>query len=132
MLDPDNVADVDNSEMLARYATQSSHFRRIDWTAKQDLFFPHPHIELSVTRHTNATEEEIWQIGWSVAKLQNKTLYGRADVKAEVFIEQELTLRKAPLANNPNHANAVGWATDKPNQKTKAQLIAAKSSFVKV
>ena len=132
MLDPDNVADVNNSEMLARYATQSSHFRRIDWTAKQDLFFPHPHIELSVTRHINATEDEMWQIGRNVAELQNKTLYGRADVKAEVFIEQELTLRKAPLANNPNHANTVGWATDKPNQKSKAQLIAAKSTFVKV
>ena len=96
MLDPEIVPEVHDSEMLARYATQSSHFRRIDWTAKQDLFFPHPHIELSVTRHTNATEDEIWQIGRSVAKLQNKTLYGRADVKAEVFIEQELTLRRRP------------------------------------
>lgn len=131
MIDPENVPEVDDSEVVARYATQSSHFRA-NGTARSDLFFPHPHQELSVTRHLLATEEEIWRVGQSVADAQKKKLYGRADVEAIAFVEQDLSFRKDPLPTNPNHANVVGWAGDKPSQKTKAQLIAAKSNFIKI
>lgn len=129
MIDPDDVPEVVDSEMLARYATQHSHYRRSDCTAKQDLFMPHPYRELSVTRHLNATESEIWQVGRSVAELQNKTLYGRADVRAKEFVQESLTLQKDPKSDNPNHANVIGWPSDKPGQKTIAQRIAAKSKF---
>ena len=50
MIDANHVPDVSDDEILARYAMQSSHFRRSDQTAKPELFMPHPYQELSLTR----------------------------------------------------------------------------------
>jgi hypothetical protein len=50
---------IESSEILARYATQSGHFRPSDRTAKPEMFMPHPHRDLSVTRHLEATECQI-------------------------------------------------------------------------
>jgi hypothetical protein len=77
MLDPQTIPSVEETELLARYVMQSSLFRS-DQTVKPNLFMPHPYQELSVTRHRDATESEIWQSGVNVATSQQKNLYGRS------------------------------------------------------
>ncbi|WP_008319184.1 hypothetical protein [Leptolyngbya sp. PCC 6406] len=79
MLEPENIPPVEETELLARYAMQSSHFRG-DHSVKPNLFIPHPYQELSVTRHRGATEAEIWQAGVNVATQQQRTFYGRSDI----------------------------------------------------
>ena len=94
---------------------------------------PHPYIELSMTRHLQATEEELWADCRRVADLQQKTLYGRADVKAIAFVEQGPRVEAAPLLpENPNHVNATGWPTEKSAQKLMAIRIAKQARFLLV
>ncbi len=66
MLDPNNLPEVEGTELLARYVVYSNHFRS-DLTPKPDLFIPHLHQELAVTCHRNATTAEIWGAGLQVA-----------------------------------------------------------------
>ncbi len=115
MIDPENVPPIDNTERLARYVTQSGQFRRSDKTVKPDLFIPHPYQELSFTRHRDATEAEIWEVGMDVAK--TKTLYGRTDIQASNCKIDSLQVIAKPLCNNPNHADIEGWPSQKQDQK---------------
>lgn len=93
---------------------------------------PHPRVETSVTRHLSATEQELWAEGARVATLRKRTLYGRADVFASACIAEGLEAVSAPIAENPNHSNIVGWPADKPLQKIKAIQLAAKSQYLPV
>lgn len=111
-------------EQLARFILQRSHLRQ-DGTVKQDAFIPHPWPDLSVTRHLQLTERELWSIGQNVARQTAKTLHGRADVRASDFQRHRLRVIKARVEGNPNHANVTGWPTEKPAQKIIAQQIAA-------
>ncbi len=90
MIDPADVPPVDGDKLLARFVLQRSHVRA-DQTVKPDAFIPHPHHELSVTRHRSATPAEIWMAGQAVADVRAKTLYGRADV-----LEANTRLRTPP------------------------------------
>jgi hypothetical protein len=130
MIDAADVPSVDPGETLARYVVYQSHIRRSNWTIKPDAFMPHPHRDLSLTRHRDATEEELWTAGQQVAASQGKTLQGRGDIAASTCIGQGLTVEARPLPENPNHADVVGWPADKPAQKIIAQEIAATSRFV--
>jgi hypothetical protein len=130
MIDPMNVPAVTADEMLARYVLHSSHIRSKDQTLKQDAFVPHPYRDLSVTRHLQATEGELWTVGANVATAIGKTLYGRGDVTASVCVAQNLTVNAAPTPRNPNHADVSAWPADKPAQKIIALLIAAAAKFV--
>jgi hypothetical protein len=130
VLTPDQNPPVDSGELLARAIVASRWFRRSDNTVKQDAFMPHPYIELSMTRHLQATEEELWADCGRVADLQQKTLHGRADVKATAFVEQGLRVEAAPLPENPNHVNATGWPTEKSAQKLMAIEIAKQARFL--
>jgi hypothetical protein len=82
MIDLDNVPEVSESEQLARYVTQSGQFRAGDLTVKPELFMPHPRLALSVTRHLDTTEVELWQVGIDVAGAMNRQLYGRSNIQA--------------------------------------------------
>ena len=62
MLDPANIPPVEDNELLARYVTQKGQYRRSDNTVKPDLFMPHLRQELSVTRHRDATEADLWEV----------------------------------------------------------------------
>ncbi|HEY2786117.1 MAG TPA: hypothetical protein VGJ05_14205 [Fimbriiglobus sp.] len=62
---------------------------------------PHPHVEVSLTRHREATLDELWKEGKRVASLRVKTLYGRADVIAAAFIDQGLKVEPKPIPENP-------------------------------
>ncbi|HET6881894.1 MAG TPA: hypothetical protein VFI31_17140 [Pirellulales bacterium] len=130
MIDPANVPPVSDDELLARYILQSSHIRGSDRSLKPDAFIPHPHTDLSVTRHFMATEEELWSAGLDVATARGKTFYGRGDFSAATCLGQRLNVEAAPLPNNPNHANVRGWPAEKPLQKIIAQQIAATARFV--
>ena len=131
MIDPANMPDVAGDELLARFVLFSKHIRN-DRTLKPDAFMPHPYRELSVTRHLSATSDELWAVGQAVAEERALTLHGRGDFAASVCQQQGLTIEVAPLANNPNHADVTGWPAGKPEQKIKAQEIAAASKFVSV
>ena len=131
MIDPDNVPAVASDELLARYILFSKHVRA-DQTLKPEAFMPHPHSDLSVTRHLMATEAELLAIGLDVADERDRRLYGRGDIQASACADHGLAVRPEPLPRNANHANITGWPADKPAQKNVAQEIAAISTFVRV
>ena len=120
---PDIIGD---EEPLARYIFFKSHVRA-DGTVKQDAFIPHPHPDLSVTRHICLTDEQIWTHGKTVSVLRKLALIGRADRIAQDYRDQKLLLSAAPVHGNLNHANITGWPADKPAQKIIAQLIAIRA-----
>ena len=113
---------VDSYELLARFILQRSHLRQ-DGTVKQDAFVPYPWPDLSVTRHVQLLEKDLWSIGQEVARQTAKFLRGRADVRASVFQQHQLRVLAAPAERNPNHANVTGWPAEKPAQKIIAQHI---------
>jgi len=127
MLDPANIPPVEETELLARYVMQSSHFRS-DQSVKPNLFMPHPYQELSVTRHRDATDAEIWQAGVNVATQQQRTLYGRSDILTSDCLVDSLRVTAQPFPDNPNHADIEGWPTAKEDQKAIAQKLAAAAS----
>ncbi len=130
MIDPEKVPPIANTEKLARYVTQSGQFRKSDHTVKQDLFIPHPRPELSLTRHLNATEAEIWEIGIHVSKQMNRNLYGRSDIQAIDCKIDSLNVVEKPIPNNSNHADIEGWPSQKQDQKAIALKLAASASKI--
>lgn len=120
-----------DDEQLARFVLHSDWIRA-DQTVRQNAFIPHPYTDLSVTRHKGFSEKQIWNMGRNVATAQSRTLYGRADVSAGSVRQQPLKVEPKPLKGNPNHANIVGWPTEKSAQKTIAQELAAGSVFHKI
>lgn len=124
---------VSDEEWLARYILRKDHVRQ-DGTVKPDPFIPHPHADLSVTRHLGLDEQEIWSAGTKVAeqvanKLPGATLQGRVDAQARLYRQQDLFVEAAPVKGNANHANVIGWPPDKPSQKAIALLIAREVAY---
>jgi len=128
MIDPNNPPSVEADEVVARYVMQRRHVRANN-TVKPDAFIPHPHRELSVTRHRGAAEEEIWAIGKQVAAQRAKPLMGRADIEVAACETQGLLVKAAPLPENPNHANVTGWPREKHEQKHRAMELANRAMF---
>lgn len=131
MLDPNNIPPVEDDELLARYVTQKSQFRPSDKQIKQSLFIPHPRQELSVTRHLEATQAEIWAVGRDVSAALNRQLYGRTDIRAGNCRIEMLRVVDKPIVHNPNHADIEGWPTAKEDQKAIAlKLVASASKLI--
>ncbi len=125
------IGSVAPNELLARYITSSKWFRKEDQTVKQDAFIPpESPLELSVTRHLNLAENNIWTIGKKIAGSISRTLHGRADVETSHVIAQQLNVVPHPVQDNPNHANIVGWSSDKDVRKMRAMEIARVARFV--
>ena len=125
------IDSVSSNELLARYITSSKWFRRQDQTVKQDAFIPpESPLELSVTRHLNLPENDIWNIGRRIATSISRTLHGRADVETSHVLAQSLNVVPQPVPDNPNHANIVGWSSDKDVRKMRALEIARVARFV--
>jgi len=122
-----SLRSVSDEEELARFILRQNQFRS-DHTVKPDAFIPYPWPDLSVTRHMELSEAELWEIGQEIADQRPATLYGRADVRAIVFRKQSLTL--SPTATPKNHVNVSAWPSDKPTQKIIAQEIAAEAVFL--
>lgn len=116
--------------MLARFLMFPRWIRE-DGSIRPDAFIPYRHVELSVNRHDELSESELWQIGHTVARQRGKELLGRGDVEERTIIGTGLEIRSDPLPGNHNHANISGWPPDKASQKIRAIEIAAKATFVK-
>jgi len=116
-------------ELLARYITSSRWFRKQDQTVTQNAFIP-PNSELSVTRHLQLTEEDIWKIGRKIVEDTPRSLHGRADVETSHVIAQRLNVVPQPVDGNPNHANIINWPQDKDARKMCALGIARVAHFV--
>ncbi|MFQ5638906.1 MAG: hypothetical protein ACE5IR_13045 [bacterium] len=123
-MDGQSIKPVTSAEQLARFIFFRNRLRK-DWTVKPDEFIPYPYPDLSVTRHINLTETEIWNIGRRIAQQREKPLLARADVQASSFERHRLRVVAAPIADNPNHANVTDWPTEKSAQKAIAQEISA-------
>ncbi len=119
-------------EELARFVLFSRWIRNTEpfKTIKPDAFIPHPRPDLSVTRHMNLSGQELWKIGQSIAEVRPATLYGRADIRAADVLQQGLKIESKPVADNPNHANVIGWPAEKSEQKKIALELAANAKFV--
>jgi hypothetical protein len=114
---------ISSDEKLARFILYHGHLRQ-DRTVKPDAFIPYPWLDLSVTRHLQLTQSELWNIGREVALQVGRSLLGRADIKLSSFERHKLRLVLAPCKKNPNHANITDWPTEKSAQKAIAQEIA--------
>jgi len=84
-------------------------------------------LELSTYNIDDLVESEIWQIGERVRSEQGKeSLYGRADLPAKSVYDADLR----PVRDDQpfRHVVIVGWP-EKSQQKAKAQLLAAASTY---
>ena len=125
MSNGENVPAIDSDEWLARFIHYRRHIRQ-DRTVRPDAFIPHPYPDLSVTRYLQLLEAELWQVGREIARQTGRPMYGRANVRALIFLQRELQVLADPIIpENPNHAKVIGWPVDKPSQKIIAQQIAA-------
>ena len=118
-------------EQLARFIFYKGWIRSSDSTIRPDAFIPHPYPDLSVTRHNDLSEQQLWAIGQNIAISRQKPLLGRADVFACAVTSQSLEIAPDPVDDNPNHAVIFGWPADKAAQKSIAQQLAEASTFRK-
>lgn len=128
MIDPNNVAPVDDSETLARFIVFSNEFRKGDKSIKPKAFMPYSRVELSVNRHRDSNEPELWTIGERVAKDRKRSLYGRSDIVASACRVASLEVEARPLPGNPNHADVTGYPPKKEDQQSLALKLAAAAS----
>lgn len=127
MINADPVPSVNDTELLARFIPHSSDYRNDD-TVKPRLFIPYSLVELSVNRHRDSTEEELWDIAVIVAETRGLSLYGRSDILASKCRIDALDVEAAPIKDNANHANIIGFPTQKPDQMSLAQKLAESAS----
>ena len=122
---------VEDNERLARMILTERHVRRESMAAKPEAFLPYKHVTLSVIRHRELTEGELWEIGGKVAEKRGRTLVGRGDVLARIARAQNLDVVPEEGPDLPrNHADIVGWPPEKPLQLIRAAEIAAVADFV--
>lgn len=101
MLEEYAVPPVDPGETVARYLLNKRNIRA-DKTIKPDEFIPFKYVDLSVNRHRECTETEIWQFGRQVAEQREKELLGRTDIKVEDCTIDTLSVVAAPIPGNSN------------------------------
>lgn len=117
-------------EILARFVLKPEWIRKIDNTIKQDAFIPPKDLQLSVTRHTGISAEQLIETGKSVAAETALQFLGRADIDVQTVVKNALKAVTWPLEHNPNHAHVIGWPADKEARKTIAQELAAAAKFI--
>lgn len=125
---------VEKSELLSRFI-YAPKWIRPDKSVKSDAFIPRKpkppetQFSVSVTRQLGITEAVLWKIGLEIVpSYHSKTLYGRADFKAE--IAQNKSLHLIPTAIPKNHINMVNWPEeDKNSRMSIAQDIALASKY---
>jgi hypothetical protein len=65
----------------------------------------------------------------ATARADRPTLYGRADLQARCFYARALSL--VPTPEPRNHVNVSGWPTEKGEQKSIAQEMAASATYIR-
>ena len=115
-------------ESVTRFVFDRDHIRRSQpkHTAKFQVFLPR-NGETSVFRVSQLSDAEVWKLGNDhVAKLRNRTIKARADIKVQVVesvgVEQgHVSLAVVPeISTHLLHANIVGW----PEEESAVQIIA--------
>jgi len=117
---------VPDEEDVARHILFNSYIRSSDGTVKFDAFLPRPEdLATSVTRHSKISEAQMLQDGQVMAAKLAKNYPGYARQRVGVITKiPSLTVVATPSADNPNHADIVGWAADKAGRKKQAMEIA--------
>ena len=110
---------VEASEILSHYLFRKE--LRPDDTVKPEAVIPYPHEALSATRHEELTNEDIWDSGRVIAAMQGRTLMGRADFKPG---DMPKGLNAIPDEPPRNHANIIGWPSERSAQMAQALLLA--------
>ena len=125
MIDAENIPAVADDELLARFIVNDNEFRNDD-TVRPKLFIPYKRVALSVNRHRDCSEAEIWNVGYSVAEQRKRTLRGRSDIRALSCRIGPLDVIPQPLLPaNPNHADVTGFPATKEDQQALAVKLAA-------
>lgn len=75
------------------------------------------------------SEAEIWKIGGVIGRERAKPPKARADFAALAVVEAGLTIEHAPAPGIPDHVNLCGWPAEKDEQKSIAQILAARSKL---
>jgi len=145
-----SLADVPvkDDERLARIIMVKKHVWEKEgrFFAEPEAFLPHSRVELSVIRHRDLTEDELWNIGRDVASMREAgdksgrkfPLIGRGDILARDARTLTLDGRTQILDVKPvegdglprNHADIVGWPPEKRRQLLLAAKLAAVAVFV--
>ena len=111
---------VNPEEILSRFLFGKG--LRADKSVRPEEFVPYPHEELSVIRQRNLTSEELSECGSYIASKRGRSLKGRADFLASAIPS---TLSVTPSEPPKNHANIVGWPSEKSIQLSQAQILSA-------
>lgn len=128
---------VADAERLARFILTTKHVPKVGGGVKAEAVLPHSRVELSVIRHRDLSEAELWRTGDEVAQQRREKekrafpLVGRVDFLAGVPRAQALDVVPAEGPDLPrNHADVIGWPAAKDSQMSLAQQIAAQSVFI--
>ncbi len=114
------------NEYLTRFIFSRGHFRTSDNRVKHQAFEPNKNLETSVFRIDSLDDFSIWQLYTDHVQRNNpRTLYGRADVKADTIYNVNLDIQ--PNEPPPRHADIVNWPDSKDARMSLAQQIAADS-----
>lgn len=134
---------VEDGERLARMILSEKHVRRERGkvAAKPEAFLPCKRVELSVIRHRELSESELWEVGREVSAKREAgdqsgrkfPLLGRGDFFAQDARAQNLDAVPAEGPELPrNHADIIGWPPGKPAQMLRAVKIAALATFLEM
>lgn len=126
------ASNINDNELLARFIVSKRWIKSSDHAIRFNAFMPPPDRELSVTRHLDLSEKELWRRGNSVALQMQKELHGRADISVIQTRAQKIDVVPDPLPDNANHACLIDWPTEKEKQILIAKEIAASANFVPV
>ena len=130
---------VEDGERIARIILIEKWVDRENMKPRPEAFLPYKHVELSVIRHRELTEGELWEIGREVSAMREAgdkfgrrfPLLGRGDFLARDARDLKLDVKSAEGSGLPrNHADVVGWPPEKPAQMMQAIKIAARATFV--
>lgn len=139
MIDPSNVPAVESAETVARFFFKRD-FNQTTKHPKQDAFIPPPRdLDLSVTRHRDASIAEIWLIGRDVerqrsvkAAIEGRSpivLVGCGNLLVSNYEQHGLNAIANAEPANPNHALILGWPENKEEQKKIALALASICDF---
>lgn len=120
---------VDQQERLTRFLKTKRHFKRAALRVAKEAFMPKTgETELSVFRTSNLSDDEVWEIGESIIRNTERTVYGGANLIAVSVLGLGLGLRadKEPS----RHASITGFPVEKYERQDIANELAAASVLV--
>ena len=103
------------SEPLARYLYQKSHYNASTSKVKHHAFMPPKDMRLSVFRTQGLAEAEVWALG--------DTLRAESPIARGVIVVQSVLkcgLKVDPDDHPPRHASVIGWPDDRASILEKA------------